>query len=210
MNLAPSRSIYKAKILNHLWITRIIKHYPQSTRQEWITYVWSNQIFERNFPKWQPFRTSLCSRIKPIINDVEKRKKLSLGKWKIAKYTHNFFFDDLKLFATNRATLIKQLDIVTTFSEDIGVKFGEDKCTYLKIERGKIVQNEESIFSKQLTIKPVGEGDCFRYLGVVKNIEFVGPINNDRILKAYTNRVREIWSPELSDHNKVTAITVLQ
>ena len=100
---------------------------------------------------------------------------------------------------------MKQLDIVTTFSEDIVVKFGEDKCTYLQIERGKIAQNEESIFSNQLTIKPVEEGDCFRYLGVGKNIEFVGPINKDRILKACTNRVRKIWSPELSDSNKVAA-----
>ena len=128
---------------------------------------------------------------------LRKEKSYLLVKWKIAKYTHNFFFDDLKLFATNRATLIKQLDIVTTFSEDIGVKFGEDKCTYLQIERGKIVQNEESIFSKQLTIKPVGEGDCFRYLGVVKNIEFVGPINNDRILKAYTSTSTRNMEPRI-------------
>ena len=111
---------------------------------------------------------------------LRKEKSYLLGKWKIAKHTHNFFFDDLKLFATNRATLIKQLDIVTTFSEDIGVKFEEDKCSYLQIGRGKIVQNEELIFSNQLTIKPVGEGDCFRYLGVVKNIEFVRPIKYEK------------------------------
>ena len=101
-----------------------------------------------------------------------------MGKRKIVKHTHNFFVDDLKLFAANRATLMKQLDIVTTFSEDIGMKFGEDKCAYLQIERGKIVQNEEPIFSNQLTIKPVKVGDCYRYLGFNEYIEFVGPINN--------------------------------
>ena len=36
-------------------------------------------------------------------------------------------------------------------------------------------------------------------------IEFVGPINKDRILKECTNRVRKIWSSELWDYNKVTA-----
>ena len=121
------------------------------------------------------------------------------------KHTHNFFVDDLKLFATNCATFMKQLDIVTTFSEDIGMKFGEDKCAYLQIERGKIVQNEEPIFSNQLTIKPVKVGDCYRYLGVDENIQFVGPINKDRILKEYTNRVQKIWSSKLSDYNKVAA-----
>ena len=87
------------------------------------------------------------------------------------KHTHNFFVDDLKLFATNLTTLMKQLDIVITFSEDIGMKFGEDKCAYLQIERGKIVQKKEPIFSNQLTIKPFKAGDCYRYLGVDENID---------------------------------------
>ena len=100
---------------------------------------------------------------------------------------------------------MKQLDIVTTFSEDVGMKFGKDKCAYLQIERGKIVQNEGPKFTNQVTIKPVKEGDCYRYLGVHENIEFVGPINKDKILKEYTNRVRKIWSSELSEYNKVTA-----
>ena len=111
-----------------------------------------------------------------------------MEKWKIVKHTHNFFVDDQKLFATNCATLMKQLDIVTTFSEDIGVKFGEDKCAYIQIKRGKIVQNEEPIFSNQLD----KAGDCYRYIGIDENVEFVGPINKDRILKEYTNRVQKI------------------
>ena len=84
------------------------------------------------------------------------------------------------------------------------MKFGEDKCAYLQIKRVKIVQNEELIFSNQLTIKLVKEGDCYRYLGVDENIEFVGPINKDGILKEYTNRVWKIWTSKLSVYNKVT------
>ena len=136
---------------------------------------------------------------------LTKEKGYLLGKRKIVKHTHNFFVDDLKLFATNRATLMKQLDIVTTFSENIGMKFGEDKCAYLQIERGEIVQNEEPIFNNQLTINPVKIGDCYRQLGVNENVEFIGPINKDKTLKEYTNRVRKIWSSKLSDYDKVTA-----
>ena len=135
--------------------------------------------------------------LNPLSFILKKEKGYLLGKRKIVKHTHNFFVDDLKLFPANRATPMKQLDIVTTFSEDIGMKFGEDKCAYLQIKRGKIVQNEEQIFSNQLTIKPVKVGDCYRYLGVDENIEFVGPINKSRILKEYTNRVGKIWSSEL-------------
>ena len=143
--------------------------------------------------------------LNPLSFMLRKEKGYLLGKREIVKHTHNSFVDDLKLFATNRATLMKQLDIVTTFSEDIGMKFGEDECAYLQIERGKIVQNEEPIYSNQLAIKPVKVGDCYRYLGVDENIEFVEPINKHRILKECTNRVQKIWSPELSDYNKVRA-----
>ena len=136
---------------------------------------------------------------------LTKEKGYLLGKRKIVKHTHNLFVDDLKLFATNRATLMKQLDIVTTFSENIGMKFGEDKCAYLQIERGEIVQNEEPIINNQLTINPVKIGDCYRQLGVNENVEFIGPINKDRTLKEYTNRVRKIWSSKLLDYDKVTA-----
>ena len=51
------------------------------------------------------------------------------------------------------------------------MKYREDKCAYLQIERGKIVQNEESIFSTQLMIKQVKEGDCYKYLGVDENVD---------------------------------------
>ena len=124
---------------------------------------------------------------------LRKEKCYLLEKWKIVKHTHNFSVDDQKLFGTNCATLMKQLDIVTTFSEDTGVKFKEDKCAYIQIKRGKIVQNEEPIFSSQLD----KAGDCYRYIGIEEKVEFVGPINKDRILKEYTNRVQKIWNSEL-------------
>ena len=38
------------------------------------------------------------------------------------------------------------------------------------MKKGKIVQNEEPIFSNQLIIKPVKEGDSHRYLGIDENI----------------------------------------
>ena len=40
-------------------------------------------------------------------------------KWKV---THNFFVDDLKLFASNEINIKKLLDLVMTFSQDIWYK----------------------------------------------------------------------------------------
>ena len=56
---------------------------------------------------------------------------------------------------------MEQFDIVTTFSEDIGMKSGEDKCVYLQIKTGKTVQHEEPIFSNQLIIKLIKGSECY-------------------------------------------------
>ena len=73
--------------------------------------------------------------LNPLSFMLRKEKGYLLGKWKIVKHTHNLIVDDLKLFVKNRATLIKQLVYVTFFSDDIGMKFREDKCAYCKSKK---------------------------------------------------------------------------
>ena len=41
--------------------------------------------------------------------------------------------------------------------------------------------------------------------GCYENVEFVGPIYKDRLLKKYPNRLEKIWISRLSDYNKVTS-----
>ena len=50
---------------------------------------------------------------------------------------HLFYVDDLKLYAVNIAKMMVMLKTVTQYSNDIGMKFGELKCAYQVIERGK-------------------------------------------------------------------------
>ena len=47
------------------------------------------------------------------------------------------------------------VDLVTQFSKDIGMKFGESKCAYLQIERGRIKVNFENIKINNLNIQQV-------------------------------------------------------
>ena len=49
--------------------------------------------------------------------------------------THLFIVDNLKLFSPNLGQSELKLDIVTQFSKDIGMDFGEDKCSYIYIHR---------------------------------------------------------------------------
>ena len=61
--------------------------------------------------------------------------------------------------------------------------FGTNKCAYLKIVEGMIVRDGEPLVVNNLTIKPVKEGDTYKYLGIDENISYHGPINKERVSK---------------------------
>ena len=83
--------------------------------------------------------------------------------------------------------------------------FGTNKCAYLKIVKGMIFSDGEPLVMNYLTIKPVKEGDTYKYLGIDENISYHGPINKERVSKEYFARTRKIWPSELSAYNKVIA-----
>ena len=83
--------------------------------------------------------------------------------------------------------------------------FGTNKCAYLKLVKGMIFSDGEPLVMNYLTIKPVKEGDTYKYLGIDENISYHGPINKERVSKEYFTRTRKIWSSDLSAYNKVIA-----
>ena len=100
---------------------------------------------------------------------LNRLKDYSTGKGNSREINimHPFFVNDSKSFMNSMKFL---LDLVTQFSEDIGMKFGESKCAYLQIERGRI---------------KVKEGESYNYLGIDENISFDGTTNKERVLTEY-------------------------
>ena len=84
------------------------------------------------------------------------------------------------------------------------MKFGQDKCAYIKIEKGKNTTTTPTEING-LTIKPIQEGESYRYLGQDKNVAYEGAINKERFSEEYHSRVKKIWSSELSLFNKTIA-----
>ena len=84
------------------------------------------------------------------------------------------------------------------------MKFGQDRCAYIKIEKGKNTTTTP-IEINGLTNKPIQEGESYRYLGQDENIAYEGTINKERVSKEYLSRVKKIWSSELSAFNKTIA-----
>ena len=121
---------------------------------------------------------------------------------------HLFFADDLKLIAVNLNLLKQQLDLVTQFSSNIGMIFGKSKCTFPAIDKEKIVESHEVIVMNGVTIKPLKDGDSYKYLGQDENIGYVGPLNKACVTAEYKKHARKIWSSELSAYNKHIAHNV--
>ena len=106
-----------------------------------------------------------------------------------------FFVDDLRLYAAILQQSKLQLDIVTMFSRDIGMAFGEDKCAYVCIERGKKKSLGKSIVMNGVTIRELEERKPYRYLGQDETIGYDGKLNKDRVRSEYFRRVKKIWTP---------------
>ena len=84
------------------------------------------------------------------------------------------------------------------------MKFGQDKCAYIKIEKGKNTTTIP-IEINGLMIKLIQEWESYRYLGQDENGAYERTINKERVSKEYLSRVKKIWSSELSAFNKTIA-----
>ena len=98
--------------------------------------------------------------LNPLSFLLQNLEGYSYGTSRNHTQMHNFFVDDLKLYASSISILKKQLDLVTTFSNDIGMKFDQDKCTYIQIEKG-INTTTTPVETNGLTIKSIQEDESY-------------------------------------------------
>ena len=124
---------------------------------------------------------------------------------KAEEILHLFFVDDLKRYASSLNNIMKLLDIITRFTNDVRMKFSESKCAYQWIERRLMVGKGKPIRLGGLTIKEIENGDSYRYLGIDESVGALGPLNKEKITKDYRKRLRKIWNSKLNGRNKVTA-----
>ena len=148
--------------------------------------------------------------VNPLSFLLQKNEGYTLGTSlnRDTKLNHLFFVDDLKLYAKNLYIAKQLLEVVTTFSKDINMQFGVEKCAYIYIERGKRKSLGETISIHDDPIKELKEDETYKYLGQDEAIGYDGPINKDRVLKEYLRRVKKIWNSQLSALNKTIAHNV--
>ena len=117
--------------------------------------------------------------------------------------SHLILVDDIYAQDIQEAKL--EVDLITTFTKDINMQFGSDKCAYIYIERGKQVSLGRKFNINNIELNQLENGDCYKYLGQDEDIGFNDNLNKERVTKEYFQRVRKIWSSVLYASSKVTS-----
>ena len=124
------------------------------------------------------------------------------------KINHLLFMDGLKLYSEKRLDSLVQT--VRVFSEDIGMKFGIEKCAMLVMEKGKIVKSVGIELPNGKVIKSLQEGESYKYLGILEADKFLEEKMKLNVLKEYVRRLRKVLKSKLSRGNLVCGVNTWQ
>ena len=118
--------------------------------------------------------------------------------------SHLLYMDDLKLYGRNPDQLDGLLHKVRTFSDDIPMKFGPDKCAIAHFVKGKLSGHNTGVkVGKTETIKGLEPGQVYKYLGVDESNGIQHSTMRERLRREYFRRVkmvRVVWSEQGSSH----------
>ena len=73
---------------------------------------------------------------------------------------------------------------------------------FLAIDKEKVLESHEVIVINGVAIKPLKDGDSYKYLGQDENIGYVEPLIKAGVRAEYKKRVQKIWSSDLFAYNK--------
>ena len=121
-----------------------------------------------------------------ILREAKALYEFSESKEKI---NHLLCMDDLKLYSRSEKGLDSLVQTVRVFSEDIGMKFGIEKCAMLVMEKGKIVKSVCIELPDGKVIKSLQEGESDRYLGILAADKFLEEKMKLNVLKEYIRRL---------------------
>ena len=61
------------------------------------------------------------------------------------------------------------------------MNFGQTKCAYIYIERGKRKSLGSNVEINGLSVRELKDGEQYTYLGQDESVGFDGPLNKDRV-----------------------------
>ena len=102
--------------------------------------------------------------------------------------------------------LVSLVQTVRVFSEDIGMEFGIEKCAMLVMEKGKIVKSVGIELPDGKVIKPLQEGQSYKYLGILEADKFLEERMKLNVSKECIRRLRKVLKSKLNGGNLVHGV----
>jgi hypothetical protein len=143
---------------------------------------------------------------------TEQLNKLNIGYEEHTtktKISHLLYMDDLKLIAKSQEELQKQIQIFKTFSDDIYMHFGLEKCAKITIKRGKLTHSQNLVIDINKEIREFEQGKTYKYLGIEEGEGIQHQQMKEKLKQEYNRGLRMILKFELNARNKITAIGIL-
>jgi len=98
-----------------------------------------------------------------LLNRTNYGFGIHCGDQEMQRLNHLLYVDDIKLHAATNNQLQELLRLTRTFSRDIKMLFGIEKCKTLGIAKGKLEMRNFTTEDDD-TMEPMNEDDMYRYL----------------------------------------------
>jgi hypothetical protein len=113
--------------------------------------------------------------------------------------------DDIKLYAATNNQLQELLRLTQTFSQDIKMVFGIEKCKTLSIAKGKLEMRNCTTEDAD-TMEAMHEDDIYRYMGHMQSKQITHKQMKQKLGEEYLNLTKSILKTKLSGKNMIKAI----
>ena len=113
---------------------------------------------------------------------------------------------DLKLYGKNDYELDGLLKTVKTFSDDIDMTFGPDKCAKATFIKGKLKYASSIVLDTDTKIKEFDQEETYKYLAIEEGDRVQHGKMKEKRKKECYRRVRGALQSELNVKNKLEAI----
>jgi hypothetical protein len=99
---------------------------------------------------------------------------------------------DLKLISKSEEELQKQIQTVKTFSDDIHMEFGLEKCSKIAFKTGKLAHSQNLVTDINREIQQLEQGKKYKYLGTEVSEGIHHQQMKERLKQEYVRRLRMI------------------
>ena len=107
------------------------------------------------------------------------------------------YMDDIKLFAKNEKELASLGQTKRIYTQDIGIKFGLEKCFMLIMKSGKSQIIEGIELPNQERIRILGEKENYNYLGILEEDTIKQLEIKEKIRRVHQTNENTFWNQTL-------------